>query len=226
MREITLTILFSVLLFMMSSCGSVYRNDTSESAIEAGFTGEIQVEAYLFDAKLRRDTKPTSVRLEFYHTDSVIAIAGRGYLGKGALRGRLSADTLQVYFPTTDEYVYESVATVLSSVKCSGQLPSINLLALFNSLPDSVLSTSNLIVESDYSNQSRPEFRIMSENCLWEMRLKYSVEEEGWRIKEFEFDDGEGNTLKGKRRTYKRQAEVKASKFYVPIKPGSQRIIL
>ena len=226
MREITLIILFSTLLFMIASCGSAYRDDTSESAIEAGFTGEILVEAYLFDAKLRRDNKPTSVRLEFYHTDSVIAIAGRGYLGKGALRGRLNADTLQVYFPTTDEYVHESVATVLGSIKCSGRLPSISLLALFNNLPDSVLSTSELTIESNYSDESHPEFRVMSENCLWEMRLTYAIEDEGWRIKEFEFDDGEGNTLKGKRRTYKRQATVKASKFYVPIKPGSQRIIL
>ncbi len=216
----------AILPLLFSACGSPYGGDEAQVEPESGLKAKVMVEAYLFDAKLRRDNKPTSVRLEFFHTDSIIAIAGRGYLGKGALRGRLSEDTLEVYFPATDEYLYEPVATVLGSVKCSGELPRISLLGLFNNLPDSVLTRTGLVIESDYNDRVHPEFHISAKNCPWVIHLTYALQKEGWRITAFEFDDGEGNTLKGKRRTYKRDAEVKAGKFHVPIKPGSLRIIL
>lgn len=213
-------------MLLISGCGSAYKSDGMSAAEQSKYSGEVKVEAYLFDARLHRNNKPTSVRLEFYHTDSVIAIAGRGYLGKGALRGRLTADSLEVYFPSTDEYLLETVATVLGSIDCSEQLPEISLLSLFSQLPDSALSGSGLNILSNFDDEQHPEYFIAAEGCPWQIYLVYAQHNKGWRIREFRFDDGKGNTLKGKRRTYKREAKVKASKFYVPVKPGSMRIIL
>lgn len=223
MKHLLATIL---VMSLISGCGSVYKGDDTQTGAEAKLKGDVSVEAYLFDARLHRQNKPTSVRLEFYHTDSVIAIAGRGYLGKGALRGRLTADSLEVYFPTTDEYVRETVATVLGSIDCAEQLPEMSLLALFNKLPDSALDAHALNIMANHDDKRHPEYFITAEGCPWQIHLVYALQDEGWRIREFHFDDGKGTTLKGKRRTYKREAKVKANKFYVPVKPESVRIIL
>lgn len=211
---------------LFCGCGSARKG--ADSNLEGTWqpSGKITVEAYLFDARLRRNNKPTSVRLEFYQTDSVIAIAGRGYLGKGALRGRLTADSMEVYFPTTDEYLLESVANVLGAADCSAPIPSFSLLQLFSDLPDSLLEGSGIMVESDYSEERHPRFVVSSPECPWKINVEYSLQDEGWRIKEFAFDDGDGTTLTGKRRTYKREAKVKATKFRVPTKPTSIRIML
>lgn len=226
MNRLLSILVLITLMILFCGCGSAYKGDATVAGEESEYTNDVIVEAYLFDARLHRDKKPTSVRLEFYHTDSVIAIAGRGYLGKGALRGRLTSDSLEVYFPTTDEYFLEPVATVLGSVDCSEELPEISLLALFNNLPDSVLPTDKITVSADYTDDRNPEYLISAKGCPWEIHVTYALHNEGWRIKEFQFDDGKGNTLKGKRRTYKREAKVKANKFLVPIKPESMRIIL
>ncbi|UCE24613.1 MAG: hypothetical protein JSU74_00755 [Candidatus Zixiibacteriota bacterium] len=215
-----------ILCYLLAGCGGGFRETGTRVKDESLEKQEVNVEAYLFDAKLRRRKKPTSVRLEFYHTDSVIAIAGRGYLGKGALRGRLTADSIEVYFPTTDEYLLESVARVLGSVECSGPLPPLSLLALFANLPDSVLREPGLSIESDHSDKRHPRYRISMNGCPWEIDLTYAWQDLGWRVKKFSFDDGAELTLKATRRTYKRSAKVKAGKFKIPVKLGSVRITL
>ena len=215
-----------ILTFVLTGCSSSVRDDGSSISPEAKLSGKVRGEAYLFDAKLRRNKKPTSVRLEFYQTDSVIAISGRGYLGKGALKGRLTPDSLEVYFPTTDEYLFESVADVMASFDCSDELPPIDLMALFGNLPDSVLDASRVSIVSDFSNKRYPEYQISIDGCLWEMNLTYVRQKMGWRVKKFSFSDGKGSTLKGTRRNYKRDVNIKAKKFAVPVKPGSVRIIL
>ncbi len=214
------------LCFLVTGCGGGFRDAGAPVTDESLEKQQVNVEAYLFDAKLRRNKKPTSVRLEFYHTDSVIAIAGRGYLGKGALRGRLTADSVEVYFPTTDEYLLESVANLLGSVECSGPLPPLSLLALFANLPDSVLHEPGLSIESDHSDSRHPQYRIAMEGCPWEIDLTYAWQDVGWRVKKFSFNDGAELTLKATRRTYKRSARVKANKFQIPVRAGSVRITL
>lgn len=213
------------LVVLISGCGAAYKSEGLEMETPR-ITDEVKVEAYLFDARLHRGKKPTSIRLEFYHTDSVLAIAGTGYLGKGALRGRLTDDSLEVYFPSTDEYLRETVTTVLGSMECASQLPPMSLLVLFSNLPDSVLPHDGLTILSYLNNEKSPEYVITADDCLWEIRLTYVSQTEGWRIKEFLFDDGKGNSLKGKRRTYKAEAKIRAGKFLVPVKPESMRIIL
>ncbi|MEW6412290.1 MAG: hypothetical protein AB1483_07430 [Candidatus Zixiibacteriota bacterium] len=192
---------------------------------EAEWQGNVQVEAYLFDARLRRDNKPTSVRLEFFHTDSVIAVAGRGYFGKGALKGRLTPDSLEIYFPTTDEYVREATSDLMASFDCAGNIKSFDIMALFTDLPERVLKGSGTYIAADTTDNQHPVYKITTPGCPWEIELTYARQRKGWRIKSFSFSDGGDVTLKGDRREYKRDATVKAVKFFVPIRESSIRII-
>ncbi len=210
---------------MFSGCGSSRQAGPAGEAAGVASKQKVSVEAYLFDAKIRRDGKPTSFRLEMFQTDSVIALGGRGYLGKGALKGRLTADSLEVYFPSTDEYVYEPVTGLLASFDCLGELPPVNLVSLFSSLPDSVIDDINARVISDYSKPKRPKFRISFHQCPWEISLTYDRQGENWRVRRFSYSDGDKFSLKATRREYRHRVRVKASKFTIAVPPGTVRII-
>ena len=182
------------------------------------------MEAYLFDAKLRRQGKPTSFRLEIFQTDSVIALGGRAYLGKGALKGLLTADSLEVYFPSSNEYLYESLSDLFAKAECTNAAPEFSLLHLFTFLPDSLAEMEGMSVASDYTNRKRPEYLISFPDCPWKIELTYDQHEAGWRIRDFKFDNGNDITLKAKRRTYKKKAQVPYSKFQLVLPDGATRI--
>ena len=183
------------------------------------------MEAYLFDAKLRRQGKPTSFRLEIFQTDSVIALGGRAYLGKGALKGRLTTDSLEVYFPSSNEYLYESLSNLFATAECTNAAPKLRLLHLFTSLPDSLAEMEGMSVVSDYTDRKRPEFVISLHDCPWRIELTYNRHEVGWRIHDFKFDNGNDITLKAKRRTYKKKAQVPCSKFQLVLPDSATHII-
>jgi len=211
-------------LLLMGSCGPgrIIRPASEERV--AIVQEKIEVEAYLFDAKLRRQGKPTSFRLEIFQTDSVIALGGRAYLGRGALKGLLTTDSLEVYFPSSNEYLYESLRDLFATAECTNTAPKFSLLHLFTSLPDSLAEMEEMSIASDYTDRKRPEFVISLPDCPWVIELSYDRRETGWRIRDFEFDNGNDITLKAKRRTYKRKAQVPYSKFQLVLPDGATRI--
>lgn len=213
-----------LLAIAVADCGPYRGGDGDFGERAAGAREKVEVEAYLFDAKIRRHGKPTSFRLEIFQTDSVIALGGRGYLGKGALKGRLTSDTLHVYFPATNEYVYEAVSELMSSFDCVGEVPHIDLMSLFSRPPDSVLDNDEFSVMADYGNSNRPEFRIGFRRCSWEINLVYDRRDDRWRVRKFSFTDGDETTLKATRREYKRWVRVNVSKFAVTVGAGAVRI--
>lgn len=182
------------------------------------------MEAYLFDAKLRRQGKPTSFRLEIFQTDSVIALGGRAYLGKGALKGLLTTDSLEVYFPSSNEYLYELLSDLFATAECTHAALKLSLLHLFTSLPDSLAEMEEVSIASDYTDRKRPGYLISFPDCSWVIELTYDRRETGWRIRNFKFDNGNDITLKAKRRTYKKKAQVPYSKFQLVLPDGATRI--
>ena len=191
----------------------------------AGSDLRVPADAFLFDAQLRRDGKPTSVRLELYHTDSVTGVSGRGYFGKGALKGRLADDSITVYFPSTGEYVRDAVRALLTSDECSTDIPDLPLASLLVRTPDSVGAMVGVSVAADYSDDDRPTFVVTMPGCPWRIDVVYDRHDEGWRVREFYFDDGHETVLKSRRRTYKHGADVPRSRFKVDIPPAAVRII-
>jgi hypothetical protein len=195
----------------------------AEEALER----KIQAEAYSFNSRLRRQGKPTTFKLEVYQTDSLLGLSGRGYLGKGALKGWLTSDSIRVYFPATKELLHEPLTALTGSGKCGSPLGGLNVLNLFAQLPDSVLARTQLMVNADYSKPKRPKFRIESgdSTCSWQLDLIYDLQKPGWRIRRFEFDDGAGTTLRGIRERYRAEAKVALKRFTPTPPPGAVRII-
>jgi len=215
-----------VLSIALTNCSSGLKNHVGESVNEGFDATEISVEAYLFDVKLRRKGKPTTIRLDLYQTDSAIAMYGRGYFNKGAFTGRLTDDSMLVYFPSTKEYLHESIDNLFLSFDCESELIGLNLLNYFRKPPDSGHISQNLNVETIEEDNDSRHLKVSSINCPWRLLLGYVIEEKSWRIKNFEFDDGDDVTLKGSQRKYKDDASVAASRFRITIPIGSKKITL
>jgi len=208
---------------LLGGCGRPRTGSEQAERVSEQAPDAVVAEAYLFDARVKRDGKPTSVRLEIYRTDSVIALNGRGYLGKGAFRGRLEHDTLVVYFPTTDEYAIEPVADLFASLACSVGMQEFPLGKLFVRTPDSI-DMGDVAVVADYRNADRPEFELGRDGCGWSLRLQYDRRGERWWLRDFRLETEPDFELRGQRRTLREQARVPLSRFRVVIPEGAFRV--
>ncbi|UCC45490.1 MAG: hypothetical protein JSU65_06105 [Candidatus Zixiibacteriota bacterium] len=215
-----------LLLIAAAGCGPGYtpRVDQERSTEELE-PEKIRADAFLYDARLWRKGKPTSVRLELYQTDTLIALAGRAYLGKGALKGRLTTDSLLLYFPTRDEYVYEAVEDIATGTDCPFSLGDLSLGDLLQNLPDSLPTNSSIEMLSDYSNRNKPEFRIFRPLCDWEINLTYDRKKGRFLLRKFEFTDGKQLRLKATRREFRQAARVPVRRFDVEIPSRAMRIL-
>ena len=187
---------------------------------------KVEVEAYLFDVKIRRQGKPTSLRLDLYQTDSVIAMFGRAYFNKGAFRGRLTSDSLHIFFPAANEFLQESIDALFSSFNCQGDLTGLPVFKYFSRLPDTALSETGLEIRTLIDQNKKKSFEISASGCSWLMSLKYQKEDKGWRLNEFKFDDKQSVRIKGSRRIYKSSARIPSSRFELAIPPDSYRITI
>jgi hypothetical protein len=205
-------------------CGPTYTVPPAGETSTVRRGEKVRAEAYLFDAKLRRHGKPTSFRLEVFRTDSVIALGGRAYLGKGALKGRLTADSMEIYFPSSNEYLYEPLSNLFATTPCADAAFFTNLPGLFTTLPDSMGSLNHVLLKADYSNPRRPTFTLTWPDCPWRLELTYDRRDTGWRLRRFAFNNGQDISLKARRREYKRRARVPARKFQLTVPADSRRI--
>ena len=186
---------------------------------------EVTVEAYLFDTRLDFEGKRRSVRLEIFATDSLIGLGGRAYLGKGALKGWLDGDSLKLYFPSSNDFVYEPMSDLLQSFKCGEESPSIGILSLFYNRPDGMKIDEHIEVVADTADEDRPTFTLLMADCPWKMVVVYDRRDPGWRIREFEFDNGDNLKISADRREYRSDTDVRSSKFQVTIPSDAARII-
>ena len=209
---------------VMASCGG-RRGDIVSGEKIFVHSGEVEVDAFLFDAKLWRDGKPTSFRLEIYQADTIAGLSGRGYLGKGALKGRMTADSMVVYFPSTNEYIRESIAGVLGSIDCAGEEYPPSIVRLTRSLPEKWVLDSDYVIDSLSFEDNSREYSIAQENCLWELRVSYTLADSTWYLDDLEFDSGDSIRLTARRRTLKTGTMVEVVRFAAPISPGAVRII-
>jgi len=214
----------SLALVLLLTAGCASRKTTAPGEESAG-THKVRAEAYLFDARMHRDGKMNTFRLEVFQTDSVLGLGGRGYLGKGVLKGRMTRDSLEAYFPTASEWVHASISELLESTACPITVPDLNLISLFTTLPDSADWPAKILIESDYEDSNHPKFTVHMTDCPWKIEIEYDRQDAGWRIREFYFTDGESNDLRAERREYKAGVSVGSDKFAVLIPPDARRII-
>jgi len=185
---------------------------------------KIHAEAYLFDARIKHDGRTNSVRLDLYRTDSLIGFAGRGYLGKGAFKGWITAESLLVYIPRTNEFVREAITELRVLDSSVSRLDELRLLRLFGRLPEPS-NLGHLLVASNHDDPKRPEFEISDPGGQWRLDLIYDEHDPGWCIRQFEFDDGGNFQLEAKRRRFKAGVKIPIDAFKVELPPDARRII-
>lgn len=224
--RLTRFILAASVIPMCFGCGPKFTAEPTVDAYQAkGPDQKVQVEAYLFDAKIRRDGKPTSLRLELFQTDSLVALSARGYLGKGALKGRLTADSLEAFFPTRNEYLHEAVRDLLFGSSCTHTIDHLDFPSLLRTLPDEMNLGDAQLVRLDENNGKRPHFVITWPECTWRLELTYDTRKSGRRLLKLLFDNGDDISFTAKRRVYKASTRVNKNKFELPISPDATRII-
>ncbi|HOP07164.1 MAG TPA: hypothetical protein PLF13_07735 [candidate division Zixibacteria bacterium] len=212
-----LTVLLAALLILSAvSCGPRLSGQAMvDNYVKLAPYGRIRVEAYLFDARIYRQGKPTSVRLEMYRTDSMIALAGRGYLGKGALKGLITRDSVVIYFPSTNEYIRSGRNEFLSSASCTGGFERLHLENLLTNLPNEE-QLAPAAMDGSVDND-RAEYSIIWPDCDWHLDLRYRERDHNWRIDRVDFDDGADIRFKAETRTIKTNTEVDRERFQVEI---------
>ena len=181
-------------------------------------------EAYSFNARLLRDGRPTTFKLEVYQTDTLLGLSGTGYLGKGALRGQITADSLLVYFPHSKEYIEESIASALNMSDCPFPLTGQDLIDLFQGLPEVQRLPGGLHVSDQSTSDKRRTFLMYAEGCPWQIEIMYDKRKTGWRIKRFELTDGGRTGLRAIRQRHKTGAKVKFKRFQTNVPPEAFRI--
>jgi hypothetical protein len=217
---VALSLMATIWLF---GCGPA-RSSLAHVTSETSRSKEIRADAYLFEALIKRDGKPTTFQLEIYRTDTMLGVSGKGYLGKGALKGRVTADSLELYFPSTREYLYEAIADLADSSDCDLPVTTVNLLDLFRSLPDSVGLPAGIRLVADHTDRNKPTYVVSADTCDWQVELTYDLQNGSWRIREFTYRGGDGTSLRGRRIRYRADAGVKASRFTIETPPGTVRI--
>jgi hypothetical protein len=184
---------------------------------------KIEVDAYLFDARLHRDGQPTSFRLQLFQREAEISMSGRGYLGKGALKGRLTQDSLIAYFPSTNEFVRDATADLFVTDACPDGIPAPHLHVVLSALPDSSVFPA-AVISVEEEDEKRYACVITWPQCDWSLQLEYDLRDQGWRLKRLDFETGEDSRFTLKRRAYKPQTKVKRSKIDFRIPDRATRV--
>jgi len=209
--------ILSVGSLLLGCAGSVSNDKIGEESAAGSATSDVTADAYLFDARLNRHGKPTSFRLELYCTDSLVGVAGRAYLGKGAVRGRVTRDSLDLYFPAANEFLRDSISKVFSKMSCSLRVRLFNLISLIGRLPDSTDFVYGLTLHTVPSKPDRPVYTISSDSCSWNIQLEYNQVDTRWLLRDFRFTDTSIVSLHAERREVRTGITIAASKFQVVI---------
>jgi hypothetical protein len=214
------------LLLVAAGCTVVKPHHTSEEKPDVQPSGSVRADAYLFDTEIVKAGKLTSMRLEIFDADSVMAVAGRAYLGKGAVRGKFTADSIIMYFPPIKQYLRESVRAWHSKDSCVSDVSHINFLRCLDEIPGERSGDSGLAVRTVSRTEDNVSVAVTSLNCRWVLSLTYFLtSQDGWRLSRFVFDDSTNTTISGNRREFRPGAKFKASQFDVVIPDGAESII-
>jgi hypothetical protein len=216
------------LLALMLGGFGCYRAKVGEGGGEAAAT-EVRIiaDAYSFNARIWRDGKPTSFKLELYCTDSLIGVGARGYLGKGAFKGWLSRDSIRLYFPTSREVLDESLDDLVKGADCGVSVAGLGFLRMFLSTPDSVALPAGVALRSEYESDRKAAFRMESQapDCPWKLELDYDRQERQWTPKRLEFDNGHGLVLRAERERLRVRIGIAQKRFEVDVPPDAARIV-
>jgi hypothetical protein len=222
-----------ILVILISGCNLARRSKKFEAPQSKEFAlPPGKGDAFLYDLKIYHHGKKNSVRLDVYRTDDSIAIFARGYLGKGALKGLIKNDSIQIYFPTEDEFYAGPIAALINDPCAASINFERSILSLFRKLPTEIESGLEdfYITIADQSSRGR-EFRLTSRECNQDIRLEYDFRNERYLPLTIEFEieprnpDEKPFGFSAKRREQRLSISIPAKKFELEIPESASRII-
>ena len=182
-------------------------------------------DAYLFDAKIIREGKKNSVRLEVYHSRDSLAVFARGYLGKGVLKAFITSDSVLAYFPTENQYYSGRIYDLISS-RCQDTLIDEKMMIdLFAKTPAEIEYNVNTlyVVLLDDKGETR-SYRLQSKRCPDNIYLQYDYHEERFILQEFSFEaDNEAFGFHSKLRKFRSDVKLPPEKFLIEIPESAVR---
>jgi len=85
--------------------------------------------AFLIDLRVNNSGERYSVTTELYFSGDSVGLYGRGYLGKGAFKGRIIEDVATIYFSSSNEY-YSSPLSDAGGIETGCATPGEALLSV------------------------------------------------------------------------------------------------
>ncbi len=202
------------MILYISGCSVSQKSLVGKESSSPNLKQKISVEAFLYDAKYYENNKPRSFRLQVFRTDSIIAFTGKGYLGKGVLRGTLTSDSLKVYFPTQDEYYYKAVDLIFEQSECKISDDDFDLSALFDF--SEIQKLDNAIYKISETKNKRKKIVVNPKECSWDIEIEYKKYDLDLRPYLFSYTNKDNQKISAKLRKYKKSAKVKLSLFKMP----------
>ncbi len=219
----SVVILILLGLILAGCTGKVRQGPAVQPYAVAEADSGVVADAWLFNARAYRDGKPMTLRLNVYRMDSVVGITGTGYLGKGAFRAIMTTDTVMAYFPSTNEYLLESMDSLFGLSACGEGLNAPNLMRLLTERPDSGSIAMTAYTAHRISND-RWAYTVSWLNCPWRMEMEYRRREERWILDEFRFERAESFRLTSICPVFKPSQEVAVDRFQVAVPSDAVRI--
>jgi hypothetical protein len=181
--------------------------------------------AFLFDVKVNRNGKKNSVRLDIYQRGDSLSVFARGYLGKGALKGLLTSDSVIAHFPTEEEYYTGKLESLISDSCQFGQNLERILVTIFRDLPDTSDLPSDISLRTLEDGKKKKRYHMESGRCPAAIDLQYDYHDKQFILEQIGFALSDNSfQLDGKRRDFRTNVKIPEEKFQVNIPETATRI--
>lgn len=220
-------LLFQVVILtalVLGACtGGRRQYPTDNPGRESELSKKVSVDAYLFDCRIRVNGVLRTVKIELYRIDSIVAIYGSSYLGRGAFRGRIADDSMLIFFPTTDEYLFEPNDRMLIANECGRLLSAMNLPALLT-IPGKAIFADSWFQVTTKQNSKRISSTVTSSECQWQFQVDHDLVSKSWQLKQLRLEEDGRLKFSAKRRSLRRGARIDRSRFDVAPTSSASRI--
>lgn len=122
-------------------------------------TEAFQSAAYLIDLRINNQDNKFSTMMELYFSGDSVGFYGRGYLGKGTVKGNIINDIITVYFPDSREYFRNSLAELNLDADCANPSEVLfYVLSLLSSRNSDILMGSVFVRKNELQYQENRFF--------------------------------------------------------------------
>ncbi len=217
----------ALVLIVITGCAFARKHRATRKTVTVEEISEKDTgDAYLFDLKIYRHGKKNSVRLDIYRTGGKLGFFARGYLGKGVMKGVLTADSILIYFPTEKEFYAGPIEGLLPGNCMDGFQFDRFILDLFYQTPDKLeyaLGDFYMTVLADKSKKKK--YRLESKACPEQFEMEYDFKGNRFIPKKIRFDKADGSfKLISERRKFRTDIDLPDDKFTVEIPDNAFRI--